>query len=158
MKCSMTCARWIGFVALTLAVALSAAAGEEIYGKGVGSAKIVPIAELLASPANWAGQPIEIEGRITDVCPMAGCWADLDGGTGTVRVKVKDGEIVFPKEAVGKKMRASGVLNKREMTQEQAVAWFEHLAEERGEKFDASTITGPMTIWQLDTTGAVIND
>jgi hypothetical protein len=33
---------------------------------------------------------------------------------------------------------------------------FEHIAEEKGEEFDPSTITGPMTIYQIKGVGAEI--
>ena len=32
------------------------------------------------------------------------------------------------------------------------------LAEEKGEEFDPSTVTGPMTLYQIDGTGAVVTE
>jgi hypothetical protein len=44
-----------------------------------------------------------------------------------------------------------------DLTQDEAVDYFEHIAEESGEDFDPSTITGPMTIYQIKGLGATIN-
>jgi hypothetical protein len=74
----------------------------------------------------------------------------------SVKIKVKDGEIVFPKDSVGKIAVAEGKLAKIEMTKEQAIAQAKHEAEENKKQFDPSSITGPVTMYQLQGTGAVI--
>ena len=91
---------------------------------------------------------------------MMGCWMALaePGKQASLRVKVADGEIVFPKESVGKMAIAEGKLTKSELTKEQATARARHEAEEQGRKFDASSVKGPATIYQLQCTGAVILD
>jgi hypothetical protein len=44
------------------------------------------------------------------------------------------------------------------MTKDRYVAWLEHLADERGETFDASAVgEGPFRILQLKGTGATID-
>jgi hypothetical protein len=90
---------------------------------------------------------------------MMGCWMELksDDGEGMIKVKVKDGEIVFPTEAVGSTALVEGTVYKIELTHEKAIDYFEHIAEEKGEKFDPSTITGPMTIYQIKGLGAQIH-
>ncbi|MCL4279076.1 MAG: DUF4920 domain-containing protein, partial [Ignavibacteriaceae bacterium] len=98
------------------------------------------------------------EGEVLDVCPNMGCWmeikSDVEGEK--IKVKVKDGDIVFPVEAKGKTALVEGTIYKIELTQEKAIEHFEHIAEEKGETFDPSTITGPMTIYQIKGLGAVI--
>jgi hypothetical protein len=71
---------------------------------------------------------------------------------------VKDGEIMFPKGSAGRSVLAEGVLKKIELTQQQAVAWAKHEAEERGEKFDAAKIKSGMTMYQIQGSGAVLLD
>lgn len=75
----------------------------------------------------------------------------------TIRVKVQDGVIVFPMTAKGKKAVAEGVFQKFELTKEQAIEQAKHEAEEAGRKFDPASITGPVTLYQIKSTGAVVD-
>jgi hypothetical protein len=78
-------------------------------------------------------------------------------GGARLRVKVDDGVMVFPVTAKGKLAVAEGTLEALPMRREQYVAWLSHLAEERGESFDAATVgEGPFRILQLKGTGAQI--
>ncbi|MDO8550957.1 MAG: DUF4920 domain-containing protein [Ignavibacteria bacterium] len=74
-----------------------------------------------------------------------------------MRVKVKDGEIIFPKEAVGKTALVEGEVYTIELDEEEAKDYFEHMAEDAGQEFDPSTVKGPVTIYQVKGIGAVIN-
>jgi hypothetical protein len=116
------------------------------------------ISDILADPDAYLNQTVQVEGEILEVCPMMGCWMELksDDGEGMIKVKVKDGDIVFPVEAVGGYAVVEGTVYKIELTQEEAVDYYEHLAEETGEKFDPSIITGQMTIYQIKGLGAEI--
>jgi hypothetical protein len=88
---------------------------------------------------------------------MMGCWMRLVAESGkSVRIKVADGEIVFPKDAIGKSAIAEGTLAKLELTREQAVARARHEAEERGQTFRPESVSGPVTIYEIRGTGAVI--
>jgi hypothetical protein len=51
---------------------------------------------------------------------------------------------------------AEGTLAKIEMTKEQALAQAKHEAEENHKKFDPASVKGPVTIYQIQGTGAVI--
>jgi len=116
------------------------------------------ISDILADPEAYLAQTVLVEGEILDVCPMMGCWMELksDDGEGTIKVKVRDGEIVFPVEAKGSTALVQGKVYKIELTQEKAIEHFEHVADEKGEDFDPTTITGPLTIYQIKGLGAVI--
>ena len=149
--------RSILFLVFVLAVVPGLAAKE--YGKGVKVAETTSMAKILADPDAWVGKRVRIEGKVMDVCPMAGCWMELQEGDGAskLRVKVDDGVIVFPVTAKGKLAVAEGTVEAIPMTREQYVGWLEHLAEERGEKFDASTVgEGPFRILQIKGEGARI--
>lgn len=117
------------------------------------------ISDVLADPDFYLDQTVLVEGEILDVCPMMGCWMELksDDGEGMIKVKVKDGDIVFPVNAVGDYAVVQGTVYKIDLTQDEAVDYFEHIAEESGEDFDPSIITGPMTIYQIKGLGAEIN-
>jgi predicted RNA-binding protein len=117
------------------------------------------ISDILADPDSYLDQTVLVEGEILDVCPMMGCWMELksDDGEGMIKVKVKDGDIVFPVDAIGDYAVVQGTVYKIDLTQDEAVDYFEHIAEESGEDFDPSTITGPMTIYQIKGLSATIN-
>ncbi|MGQ9917158.1 MAG: DUF4920 domain-containing protein [Bryobacteraceae bacterium] len=119
-----------------------------------------PIARLEKSPDAFVGKLVQVRGRITEVCEKMGCWMNLvDPATNArVRIKVKDGEIVFPKEAVGRMAVAEGKFVKIELTREQAIERAKHEAEENNKPFDPSSIQGPLTIYQIQGTGAVIEE
>jgi Domain of unknown function (DUF4920) len=116
------------------------------------------ISEILADSEAYLDKTVLVEGEVLDVCPMMGCWMEMksDDGKGMIKIKVKDGEIVFPVEAKGKTALVEGTVYKIELTQEKAIEHFQHIAEEKGQEFDPSTITGPMTIYQIKGLGAEI--
>ncbi len=127
-------------------------------GKPLELKQQTPIADLEKKPADFVGKTVQVRGKVTEVCEKMGCWMNLaDPATNArVRIKVKDGEIVFPKEAVGKMAVAEGKFVKIELTREQAIERAKHEAEENNKPFDPSSITGPVTIYQIQGTGAVI--
>lgn len=148
--------------ALLLSIGGLAGAGQEVVvGKGVEVAEATSMARILADPDAWVGKTVRIEGRVLDVCPMKGCWMELEetgpAGNGRLRVKVEDGVMVFPVTAKGKLAVAEGKVEAIPMSREQYVRWLAHLAEERGEAFDASTVgEGPFRVLQIQGTGARI--
>jgi hypothetical protein len=113
--------------------------------------------ELLASPAAHVGKTVQVKGKITEVCQMAGCWMQLAGtGKNALRIKVNDGDIVFPRTGVGKMALAEGKLDKIELTKEQAIARAKHEADERGTKFDPASVKLGTTFYQIQGSGALI--
>ena len=132
-------------------------AAETKLGKPLTLDRATSIAEVNANAPSLVGKTIQVKGRVSEVCEMMGCWMQLVDDSGkSIKIKVKDGEIVFPKESVGKTAIAEGTLAKIDLTKEQAIAAAKHEAEERGRKFDASSVKGPVTIYQISGTGAVI--
>src|SRR5690349_14070661 len=149
--------RSILFLALALAVVPSLVAKE--YGKGVTVAETTSMAKILANPDSWVGKKVRVEGKVLDVCSMAGCWMELEegGGASRLRVKVDDGVIVFPVTAKGKLAVVEGTVEAIPMTREKYVDWLEHLSHERGQDFDPATVgEGPFRILQLKGEGARI--
>ena len=142
---------------LALALTLQADAN---LGATLTLTETTPIAKLDADPESYVGQTVQVKGNVTEVCEKAGCWmklVDRDSGK-SIRIKVKDGEIVFPVESIGKTAVAEGRFQKIEMTKDQAIAYFKHQAEENGKEFDPQSVTGPMTLYQIAGTGARILD
>ena len=79
-----------------------------------------------------------------------------DAKNQNIKIKVKDGDIVFPVEAKGKSAIVEGNVYKIELTKEEAVEYYEHAATEQGTEFDAATVTGPVTFYQIKGIGAEI--
>ena len=132
-------------------------AAEIKLGKPLTVKEPMPLATLLAKPADYVGKTVQVKGKITEVCQMMGCWIDLTNDEGQkLRIKVNDGDIEFPKDAAGKSAIAEGQFNKLELTKEQAVARAKEEAEEKGKKFDPASVKGPVTIYQIQGAGAVI--
>lgn len=146
-------------IAVGICLCLTAVAGDlpSQYGAGVEDGDTITPARLMADPDRYVDTVVRVEGSVTDVCPMAGCWILVRGEDGPeVRVKVKDGEIVFPKELKGHGVRVQGTFRKYELTREQALANAAHEAEERGLPFDPATAEVSTTVYQIEGTGAVV--
>jgi hypothetical protein len=151
----------IGISAILISLATSSAvfAGDgKVYGQPLRGSDTIKISVLLSEPDEYVGQTVRVEGLITGVCEKRGCWMSLasDAEFQELRIKVDDGVIVFPIEAKGKRAIAEGEFTKIEMTMEQTLAYKKHHAEEHNEEFDPSTVTEPLTYYQIKATGAVI--
>ncbi len=130
------------------------------YGSEITLEEKTNISDILNSPEDYLDKKVLVEGEVLDVCQKMGCWMELESDVEgeKIKVKVKDGEIVFPVEAKGKTALVEGTVYKIELTQEEATEYLEHVAEEQNEEFDPSTVTGPMTIYQIKGLGAEIYD
>ena len=147
-----------------LAAAPLLRADAKSYGAGVTLAETTSVAKILADPDAYVGKKIRIEGRVADVCPMKGCWMELSEGKAegkagsSLRVKVDDGVIVFPVDSKGKLAVAEGTVESLPMGRDRYVAWLQHLAEEKGQKFDPATVgKGPFRVVQIRGLGARID-
>ncbi len=128
------------------------------YGKDITLKEKTSISDILSNPEDYLDKTVLVEGEVLDVCPMMGCWMEIKSDVeGKIKVKVKDGEIVFPEEAKGKNAIVEGKVYKVELTVEEAVEYFQHQAEERGEEFEPSTVTEVVTIYQIKGLGAEID-
>lgn len=147
-------------VSFALASAALCLAADKKLGQPLRLPKPLAVAEVVAKPEPLIGKTIQVKGKITEVCQMAGCWMALaDPGTqALLRVKVADGEIVFPKESVGKMAVAEGKLAKFVLSRQQAIARAKHEAEEQGRKFDPDSVKSGAVIYQVQGTGAVISE
>lgn len=123
----------------------------EKYGRDIAIQEKTNISEILSDPSDFEGQTVLVEGKINDVCPSAGCWMILESDKEgqEIKIKVKDGDIVFPQEAIGKTALVEGTVYKIELTREEAVEYYSHVAEEKGEDFDPASVTGAVTLFQI---------
>lgn len=103
--------------------------------------EITSIETILADPDAWAGKRVKVEGEVTGVCAKQGCWMDLTSAADvTLRVKVDDGVIVFPQDAVGRQAIAEGKVEIVDLERDKYEAWLVHVAEEENREFDPAEV------------------
>jgi hypothetical protein len=131
-------------------------AGADTFGGGVTLPTVTPLASVIARPADFEGKSVRVEGVVTAVCEVAGCWMALAPSTAapgqTLRFKVDDGVIVFPLTARGRRASAQGVVERiarHDAHGREAAA--EH-AHQEGRHPDAPA----STLWHVRATGAVV--
>ena len=147
-------------LALLLAVGIVCAGAEVKLGQPVEVKNPFAVSELLQKTAEFEGKTVQVRGKVTEVCQMMGCWVNLvDTKTGdSIRIKVVDGEIIFPADSPGRTAVAEGKLKKIVLSKEQAIAAAKHEAEEQGRKFNPDSVQAGKTIFQIQGTGAVLLD
>src|SRR5207237_6299847 len=130
-----------------LLLASGALLADQKFGKPLTLPEPTPLAQIESQPEKYVGKTVQVRGRVSEVCQMMGCWMNIIDPVGerSIRIKVNDGEIVFPESAVGKLAVAEGKLVKLELTREEAVAQAQHEAEEQGRKFDPKSIRKGVT-------------
>ena len=97
--------------ALLLVVLSLPAAGSETFGKPLGDAPKVPLAEIVKTPEAFLGKTLRTEGRVSAVCAMKGCWMTLNQNDRTVRVTFKDYGFFVPKDIAGATAAVEGVFS-----------------------------------------------
>lgn len=112
------------------------------YGKGVHVQDVTTVSAILDTPDAFIGKTVRIEGMILEVCAKRGCWVYVSGDRQgeKIQVKVTDGEIVFPMSASGRMAVVEGVVEELKLSKQQMIQYLQHLAEEKGQPFDPSTV------------------
>ncbi len=144
-------------MALLIAIAPVAIRGAETFGAAPTVKEVTPIPELLAKPADFQGKTVRVEGIVTGVCTMMGCWmalAPTDAPKGqAILIKVDDGVIVFPTSARGKRATAQGVVERVGSADKEGQEAHREHAEHEGRSAAAS---GETARWQIKATGAIV--
>lgn len=127
------------------------------YGSKLTLKEPTLVSAILANPKAYVGKVVQVKGIIVDVCSKRGCWMEISGDKPytKLRVKVEDGEIVFPVSAKGQEAVVEGELTEIRLTPEQALARAKHQAEEYGKPFDPAAVKDTV-IYQLKGLGAVV--
>ncbi len=112
------------------------------YGNRIQKGVAKNIDEILKDPAKYLNKNVLVSGVIDDVCPMRGCWIQIydKNQVGSLRVKVIDGEIVFPLSARNHNVTVQGTFVRLDLSKDQAINWKVHLAKEKGVEFDPKDI------------------
>ena len=129
-------------------------------GKSITLTEITKISTILNAPDEFLGDTVLVKGTIIDVCKKRGCWMEIasDSSFQSIKIKVKDGEIIFPLSAKGSSALVEGVVEQLVFTKEEVIAMEEHQAEEHGTDFDPSTITEGRTIYRIRGIGIKITE
>ena len=146
-------------LALSLVVMLAPASGlAKTFGQPVSLSEETAVSSIIDNPDAYVGRKVKVSGLVIDVCSRRGCWVYLAGDREfeKIRIKVTDGEIVFPMEARGKQAVVEGVVESMELSKEQVIARRKHHAEETGEAFDPASVTSGETILRIRGLGAEI--
>ncbi|MCC7014047.1 MAG: DUF4920 domain-containing protein [Planctomycetes bacterium] len=129
----------------------------DVLKKGMFLSELTPISKILAAPASFEGQRVRVVGDAVAVCETRGCWINLKSEADAakfLRVKVEDGEIVFPMTVKGHPVEVEGVVQKVVISVEDYRAILKARADQKGESFDPATVTEPKVSWQLKGLGA----
>ena len=139
---------------LVIALAGTAVAKDKVYGKGVSKGDISKISAIMADTDGFQGKTVRIEGTAVAVCSHRGCWVEIASDTEgeTLRLKVTDGEIVFPKKVVGEHIVAEGMFTANHVTKDHKAC--SHKGGHDEGKEEAGSCT---TYYQVTGTGAVVN-
>lgn len=134
------------------------AAKARVFGAGVSAPDTVLVSQILANPDAYVGKVVRVQGIAVDVCANRGCWVNIasDAEGDVVRLKVTDGEIVFPVEIMGDVITAEGVWTANKLDLETTKMVCAHEAESKGEAFDPNSVTSCKTLYQITGTGAIV--
>ncbi len=144
---------------LVLATLTGTATAEiQRFGTSIDIAALTPVSQIVAKPDQYLGKVITVQGRIHSVCTNKGCWMQLesDQAKQQFKIKVRDGDMVFPVSARGKTAYATGTLQKTELDLASTQEHFADLAEREKRAFDPATVTEPLVLLQLVPTGVEI--
>lgn len=143
-----------------LSVSSIVSAKELTFGDKVDVNKTMKISTLLASPSDYLNKKITVAGTIVGVCEKRGCWMNIasDAKFEKLRIKVRDGDMVFPMSAKGREAIAAGYLKEIKLDVKQTKRYKASLAKRLGEEFDDTSVTAGMSIYQVSPTGVTILD
>lgn len=99
--------------ALALPLPLAAAAQDDLVTRGaaIGDSPQVDLAEALRSVVSYTDRTVTLEGEVSRVCQMKGCWMELApaGADRGIRVTFKDYAFFVPTDSSGARARLEGM-------------------------------------------------
>ncbi|HMB93188.1 MAG TPA: DUF4920 domain-containing protein [Rhodothermales bacterium] len=134
----------------------AAISAHDTYGDALTTEGAVSATTVLADREQYVGKTVKVEGTISEVCQMMGCWLTIQAGDGNnIRVAVPrddEGKYVYtvPKDISGRHAIVEGTLTEEILTVETQ----RHLAEEKGE--EAPEDLEPISELQMTADGVLI--
>ena len=82
------------------------------FGEVFDTSSVTSVSAIMAKPDHYLEQTLTIAGEVTAVCSKQHCWMTLATAESEpkFRIKVRDGDMVFPLSAKGKTAYATGVV------------------------------------------------
>lgn len=150
----------VGLLTLVLTLSGAVQAKELVFGTPVDETLKMNISTLMATPNQYINKMVTISGTIVDVCEKRGCWMELasDAKFETLRIKVNDGDMVFPMSTKGREALVTGRFTEIKLDIEQTRRFKAHMAEENGKTFDPASVTEGVTLYQVAPIGVRILD
>jgi hypothetical protein len=68
----------------------------------------VAVKDILNKSTDYLGKGVTIEGKITQECPMRGCWITVDDGTGVVLADLNPNNFTIPLNQIGNTAKVYG--------------------------------------------------
>ncbi len=123
------------------------------YGEVITAEGAMSCEQLLGAMSNTEETQAKVEGVITSVCQMAGCWMKMDCVNGEqVRVTFKDYGFFVPKDMAGSRVVVEGVAVKKELS----VETLRHFAEDEGKSAEeVEAITEPAWEYEFIASGVM---
>ncbi len=115
----------------------SVPAGKD-FGAGLTLERLTEIGEVARNPERYAGKPVLLRGRISEVCQRKGCWMILREGEASVRIRFKDYGFFVPKDCSGKQAYVEGIVKAETLSEKTARHY-----EEESPGGDPSKVKGP---------------
>lgn len=119
--CSRICRAVVVAAAALLAGGQAVADDVVRRGAEIGDSPTVDLKGALATPEEYVGRSVIVEGKVDKVCPVKGCWLELmpaDEARG-VRVKFKDYGFFVPKDSMGWMARLEGNFVREKLSKRQ---------------------------------------
>ena len=147
------------YALLATSLLLSAQAAT-LFGETVDKTVVIPVSQLLLQPANYLDKTVTISGTVDSVCSKQGCWMKFSTEDAAMpfRIKVRDGDMVFPLSSMGKTAYAHGRIQPLPMNLQASIDYLAEQAEKSGSVFDPTKVTEPVTLYQLVPTSVEIAD
>ncbi len=80
-------------------------------GEAITITEVTPLADMMATPADYIGKEVLVEGTVNGGCQHSHCWISLDlGNEERLIVAAEDKSFIFPDGVVGKTARIQGML------------------------------------------------
>lgn len=148
----------LGTAICMLATSTTIWAESQRFGTAVDLAALTPVSRIVAAPDQYLDKQVTVQGRIHSVCSNKGCWMQLesDQASQQFKIKVRDGDMVFPVSARGKTAFATGKLHKTVLDLESSREHLADIAQRQQKNFDPSSVTQPLVLLQLVPTGVEI--
>lgn len=118
------------------------------YGKDITAKTAITLAEVTKNFKKYEGKEVVFDAKVGKVCVKKGCWMTLESNEPTpTQVKFKDYKFFVPISLVGKKVRVSGVVNRKMLSVKMA----KHYLEDAGVK--NPKVTKPMPEYSVVASG-----